>query len=910
MLAVLTLAGCSIAPTQSSPGPPPNDPPGAADQGAFSPFARLTYATAWATESRPALVEFKHWTQRYTQADAKARPALVTHGVALAKIRREALAKLIQSAPSDALAATVPAAVRAQLPPEVLAQLETRVSGRGNFLPVALELPPGKAGPDRRIHVELAGQNYEAFVSVRRAGEPGKYNIPLHGIALDGRLALHDSPLRVAEPGELPLVVRSAGSSKILSVKPAGPDGETSADDGRKFVLAEYAGEILAFPSAAAVGHLEQALIRAERLRGPFTPRIDLPPGGLPGTGGIYSDFGDPGWTTGRKKVLLIRVDYSDRPGEPWALAEVNRLLTTYAVPFYHDMSYGATDLDITVTPQVYRMPNTAAGYAALPAPRLDDPAWVVHADARAAAAADYTLSDFDRVGVLSPAIFTFFGVTQIGTERFFVSPVFGAFSTKLFTHEIGHTYGLSHANLWQVTDGNPESHGGTVLAYGDPFDDMADDYAGDMLPHYHVHPWAKHVMGWLPDSAITTVRSTGLYPLYHFDDATADLTRPLAIRVCRDGMREYWIGYRHNLTGYPALDQGAYVFWGYNPQYSLASHLLDITTPGVSALDAPMQPHGWLVDPLHHVDLGLFQHTGTGADERIDMKIAVSPSPGYLLFWGFGTSGSGIPGAPDIDGGVVDIAAGPGHALAVRRDGTVVAWGSPDTYGEATVPATVRNVAAAAAGAQHSLALKRDGTVTGWGDNSMGQLDVPAGLRNVTALAAGGYRSVALRTDSTVVQWGATAADGYPMPAGLRNVTALAVGNYFVLALRTDGTVIGWGDNIRTAVATSGTLDIPAGLDNVVAIAANGYHCLALKRDGTVVAWGSNTFGESDVPVGLVNVVTIGAGLNHSLARLADGTLVAWGENNSFACDVPAGAPYIRKLAGGNGYSLGLTGP
>ena len=907
----ILFAGCVLAALvscSSKPTPPPASQ--AANPSAINgPFARMTYASAWATETRPDFVEFKRWTERYTRADAPARPALVAEGVARARKRRAPLETLVRTAPRVALDATVPAAVRAQLPPEVTAELEIRVSGRGNFLPVAIEAPPALRPTSPLFHVELGGLSYQAFTYGRRPGETGKYDVPLHGIALASLLALHDSPLRVADTGELPPEAKLAGPGKPVHVKAAGADGTSSADDGAVVVLADYGGEMLAFPSAAAVGHLEQALIRAERLRGPFTPPIHLPPAGLPGTGGIYSDFGDPGWTTGRKKVLLIRVDYSDRPGEPYALAEVNRLLTTYAVPFYRDMSYGATSLEITVTPQVYRMPNTGAGYAALPAPVGDEPAWVLHADARAAASADYTLTDYDRVGVLSSPLFFFFGVAQIGTPRFYVSPIGGAFITNLFTHEVGHTYGLEHANLWQVTDGNPESHGGTTALYGDPFDDMAGDVSGDPLPRYQFNPRAKWILGWLPDSAITTVRRTGLYPLYHFDDAAADLTRPLALRVFRDGIREYWIGYRHNLGTYPSLDQGAYIMWGYHPDRARYSHLLDLNTPGVSALDAPMQPHGWLIDRYHNVDLGLFRHAGAGADERLDLKIAVSPSPGFVAFWGYDPNGAGTSAAPDIDGAVIDVAAGYAHALAAKADGTVVAWGSPNDHNEATVPAGTTRVMAVAAGSWHSLVLHRDGTVAGWGDDSYGQLDAPVGLRNVIAIAAGGFRSAALRADGTVAQWGAISPESTPMPAGLRNVTAIACGTAHTMALKTDGSVVVWGSNILEAGATTGPLDVPAGLSNIIAIAASNNHCLALKRDGSVVAWGSNTHGESDVPAGLTNVVTIGAGSYHSLARQADGTLVAWGDNFYFSCDVPAGAPPMRKLTGGSGFSLGLVG-
>ena len=44
----------------------------------------------------------------------------------------------------------------------------------------------------------------------------------------------------------------------------------------------------------------------------------------------------------------------------------------------------------------------------------------------------------------------------------------------------------------------------------------------------------------------------------------------------------------------------------------------------------------------------------------------------------------------------------------------------------------------AIAAGGTHSLALKQDGTVVAWGNYQFGQTDVPLGLANVVAIAAG----------------------------------------------------------------------------------------------------------------------------------------------------------------------------
>ncbi len=94
----------------------------------------------------------------------------------------------------------------------------------------------------------------------------------------------------------------------------------------------------------------------------------------------------------------------------------------------------------------------------------------------------------------------------------------------------------------------------------------------------------------------------------------------------------------------------------------------------------------------------------------------------------------------------VTALASGGRFALALKEEGTVVAWG--DTADDpATVPMGLSNVVAIAATEMQSMALRSDGTVVAWGDNSEGQTSVPLGLSNVIAIASGGFFNLALTT-------------------------------------------------------------------------------------------------------------------------------------------------------------------
>ncbi len=64
------------------------------------------------------------------------------------------------------------------------------------------------------------------------------------------------------------------------------------------------------------------------------------------------------------------------------------------------------------------------------------------------------------------------------------------------------------------------------------------------------------------------------------------------------------------------------------------------------------------------------------------------------------------------IASGARAVATGASHSLAIRRDGTLLAWGSE--YGAQPVP-VMAGVVAAAAGSNTTIALKKDGTLWQW---------------------------------------------------------------------------------------------------------------------------------------------------------------------------------------------------
>ncbi|MGH9004742.1 MAG: RCC1 domain-containing protein, partial [Acidimicrobiia bacterium] len=234
-------------------------------------------------------------------------------------------------------------------------------------------------------------------------------------------------------------------------------------------------------------------------------------------------------------------------------------------------------------------------------------------------------------------------------------------------------------------------------------------------------------------------------------------------------------------------------------------------------------------------------------------------------------------------------VALGFAHALALKVDRTLWAWGTNATgqLGNGTtttaqapvqVLSGVGTISTSGDGSGgHSLAVKVDGTVWGWGRNTYGQLGdgstttprltpVQAlGLTSMVAVAAGASHTLGLRSDGTVWAWGyngygqlgrgSTPPGSTPAPvSGLGGVIAIAAGTFHSLALKADGTVWAWGyngsgqlgDGSQNQRSTPGLVGQVKG---AVAIAASGHHSLALCSSGTaaadVWAWGYNDVGQ-----------------------------------------------------------------
>lgn len=574
-----------------------------------------TYSSAWKSpQPEPALAAFRNWAEQYVTVDPAGQGQLLNLGVDLARERRAVLMAMIKTNPAAAISYSVPLSVRGRLPAAVTAELETRVSGIGD-IEAFCALPSRLARiPQKGIFAtaQLNGVNYQAYSYGRRKTLITKYDIPLHGVAIGDMLALHESPARELEPTEV-----QAANRPVINLA----QGQAAA------VQAEIGGQVYSFGSRAQYNQAVANLVEAESGFGP-TPKQSAAAVLQPGTGPAATVVGSP-WTEGLKSVLIIRVDFSDVPGDPrsrgasptiYTAAYVKNLADAEVNPYYQTSSYGRTSLTNTVSTQLYRMPNSASFYA------TNFNVGQMHTDARALASADYNIASYDRICVLFSPLenipnsqINFGGLANVNGPNLWAN---GEWDFRIYSHELGHTFGLIHGNLWQVPAGsNPATLGGTSIEYGDDYDTQGANFADSLLVDFN--PWFKNLLDWIPNTNIITVTSNGTYRVNRFDHSPGLGT--LALRIPKDGTRNYWVSCKRSFTNNASMSSGAYIVWGYNTLQG--SDLLDMTTPGNSIQDAALAVGRSFVDTNANITITPVQIGGVSPNQFIDIQVILGPN-------------------------------------------------------------------------------------------------------------------------------------------------------------------------------------------------------------------------------------------------------------------------------------------
>lgn len=543
-------------------------------------------ASAQVKSDERIFAEFDEWL-----VGVRGGTATFADGSDLVARRHEVLQRLAMTDPKSIVEGAVESGDRLILPADMQTLVEESISFTGDFevfYTDNVDENGNFTNSKLERFVVLNGVRYPAIVYGRRLEMTTKMSIPLTGVMLDGNVILAEDPHR------------------ILDIS------------NSERVTADVGGRTEIFSSKAEFDNFVTRQIEWESKIGPG-----------PFDWKDANQRPESMWTKGNKRVLVMLCDFSDQPGTPTDPAgpftpqRAQDLFSQGVDPFYIENSYGKASVKLGAITPVMRMPRTWQSYISEPSEVNRNNAMI--ADARNAARAlgfETNNYELDVVVVSDPNNqVAAGGQGALGAKGMWW---WGFFDFRVSTHEIGHNFGSRHASLWQTTDGSVIGPA-QPLEYGDPHDIMgALGINADL--RYHFNTRTKSRFDWLTESDVTTVTTDGVYRIFRHDINPSTGVRALKVR--KDGLKDYWLEFRQKFSADQNLLNGVSLRWHYfgtAPADGTSSdtYLLDLT-PGGAGNNAALQIGQSFTDDSNRIKFTVVGF-GNTAPQSMDVRVELN---------------------------------------------------------------------------------------------------------------------------------------------------------------------------------------------------------------------------------------------------------------------------------------------
>lgn len=328
--------------------------------------------------------------------------------------------------------------------------------------------------------------------------------------------------------------------------------------------------------------------------------------------------------TIGEIKTLVILFNFTNNQSQPFSPNEIYSswfTLPTSVQAYFKEASFSQTNITGTVTSWL-TIPSTNENCS------INWPKWTDLADQKASLLG-YNLSNYQRIAYIFPTTQTCShgAWAYVNGDRIWIN---GVNSLYFYLHELGHTFGLEHANSLDCRGIQINNYSlCQINEYGDPFDIMG------VFNTYHTNNANKVFLGWIPLSRVQEINQSGIYTLYPLETISFS---PQTLRIYKKDTAEYYyLSYRHPI-GFDyylptEMTSGISI---HIKRASGKTFLLDATPeyPFTSFLNAALKDNLTFTDPVNKITITQLYHTPFSATAHINLNTCqlingyVDPNP------------------------------------------------------------------------------------------------------------------------------------------------------------------------------------------------------------------------------------------------------------------------------------------